>query len=184
LDAEAIRDAMLFSAGKLDLTPPVGSMVATYGEGYAAGAVLGNPPDQRDFHRAVYLPVLRGSTIESLALFDGVDGSAVVGQRAETVIPAQSHYLLNSPHVLKLAQAAAVRLAEGQRAPEERVRLAYLGWFGRPATKAEVEAALTFVNDYRDRGVKAKKTARVAEYDAWTAFCQALWASGEFLSRR
>jgi hypothetical protein len=142
------------------------------------------PPDQRDFHRSVYLPVLRGSTIESLALFDGVDGSAVVGQRAETVIPAQSHYLLNSPHVLKLAQAAAVRLAEGQRAPEERVRLAYLGWFGRPPTKAEVGAALAFINDYRDRGVKTKQTFRVAEYDAWTAFCQALWASGEFLSRR
>jgi hypothetical protein len=184
LDAEAIRDAMLLTAGKLDLTPPVGSMVATYGEGYAAGAVLGVPPDQRDFHRSVYLPVTRGSTIESLALFDGVDGSAVVGQRAETVIPGQSHYLLNSPHVLKLAQAAAVRLAEGQRAPDERVRLAYLSCYGRPATKTEVEAAVTFVNDYRDRSVKAKKTARVAEYDAWTAFCQALWASGEFLSRR
>jgi len=184
LDAEAIRDAMLLTAGKLDLTPPVGSMVATYGEGYAAGAVLGVPPDQRDFHRAVYLPVTRGSTIESLALFDGVDGSAVVGQRAETVIPGQSHYLLNSPHVLKLAQAAAIRLAEGQRDPEDRVRLAYLSCYGRPATKTEVETAMMFVTDYRDRGVKAKKTARVAEYDAWTAFCQALWASGEFLSRR
>jgi hypothetical protein len=60
----------------------------------------------------------------------------------------------------------------------------YLSCYGRPATKAEIEAAVTFVNDYRDRGVKAKKTARVAESDAWTAFCQALWASGEFLSRR
>jgi hypothetical protein len=184
LEAEAIRDAMLFTAGKLDLTPPVGSMVATYGEGYAAGAILGVQPDQRSNQRSVFLPVLRGSTIESLALFDGVDGGAVVGQRAETVIPAQSHYLLNSPHVLKLAQAAAIRLAAGQRGGEERVRLAYLGWFGRPATKAEVEAALKFIDGYQERGVKAKKTKRVAEYDAWTAFCQALWASGEFLSRR
>jgi len=184
LDAEAIRDAMLLTAGKLDLSPPVGSMVATYGEGYAAGAVLGVPPDQRSNHRSVYLPLLRGSTIESLALFDGVDGGVVVGQRSETVIPSQSHYLLNSPYVLKLAQAAAIRLAEAQRAPEDRVRLAYLSCYGRPARKVEVEAALAFVNDYRDRGVKAKKTARVAEYDAWTAFCQALWSSGEFLSRR
>jgi cytochrome c553 len=185
LDAEAIRDAMLLNAGKLDLAPPVGSMVATYGEGYATGAVLGRvPPDQRDFHRAVYLPMLRGSTIESLALFDGVDGSAVVGQRAETVIPGQSHYLLNSPHVLKLAQAAATRLAEGQRGSKERIRLAYLGWFGRPPTEAEVRAALKFIGDYGSRSMKTKRTDRVAESDAWTAFCQALWASGEFLSRR
>lgn len=185
LDAEAIRDAMLLTAGKLDLTPPVGSMVATYGEGYAAGALIGNvPPDQRNNHRSVYLPVLRGATIESLALFDGVDGGVVVGQRSETVIPSQSHYLLNSPHVLKLAQAAAVRLAEGQSSPGERIRLAYLGWFGRPATTSEVEAAIKFVNDYRARVVKAKKTIRIAEYDSWTAFCQALWASGEFLRRR
>jgi len=90
LDAEAIRDAMLFTAGKLNLTPPVGSMVATYGEGYAAGAVLDSPPDQRDFHRSVYLPILRGAPLESLILFDGVDGSVGVGQRNETTIPAQS----------------------------------------------------------------------------------------------
>jgi hypothetical protein len=184
LDAETIRDSMLLTAGKLELTPPVGSIVAISGEGYAAGAVLGVPPDQRYNHRSVYLPVLRGSTIESLALFDGVDGGVVVGQRSETVIPSQSHYLLNSPHVLKLSQAASVRLAENQRSPEQRARLAYFRWFGRPATKAEVEVAIKFVNDYRDRGVQAKKTARIAEYDAWTAFCQALWASGEFLSRR
>ena len=181
LDAEAIRDAMLLTAGKLDLTPPVGSMVANAGEGYAVGFGVA---DQRDVHRSVYLPATRGSILESLALFDGVNGSAVVGQRPETVIPGQSHYLLNSPHVLTLAQAAAIRLAEGQRAPEDRVRLAYLSCYGRPATKAEVEAVLKFVNDYRARGVKAKKTARVADSDAWTAFCQALWASGEFLSRR
>jgi len=184
LDAEAIRDAMLATAGTLDLKPPVGSAVAREGEGYTAGLDRGGQLAERNFTcRAVYLPAIRGRPLESLDVFDGVDGSLVTGQREQTTVPIQSLYLLNSPPVLALAATAASRLAADAPSPAARVELAYERWFGRPPTDAERETALSFVARYRDEAATARPGA-AAEFAAWTAFCQSLWASGEFLVRR
>jgi len=50
-----------------------------------------------------------------------------------------------------------------------RVKLAYERIFNRPPAEAEIEAALTFVKSKTDAS------------QAWTALCQGLWASHEFL---
>ena len=90
---------------------PVGSAVASGGEGYTGGLERGGQlAEQRFSCRSVYLPAIRGRVFESLAEFDGVDGSVVTGQRTETTVPSQSLYLLNSPYVLGLANTAAQRL--------------------------------------------------------------------------
>ena len=139
LDAESIRDAMLLTAGKLDLTPPTGSAVAIYGEGYVTGVqtVVRGPLDQISPHRSVYLPVMRNLPLESLALFDMTSGSIVTGQRPQTTVPAQSLYLLNSPYVLKAAGFAAQRLlTDRPKSEPHRVKLAYERIFNRPPTDA------------------------------------------------
>jgi len=174
LDAESIRDAMLLTAGKLDLTPPIGSAVAMYGEGYVIGVqtVVRGALDQILPHRSVYLPVMRNAPLESLALFDMAAGSIVTGQRPQTTVPAQSLFLLNSPYVLKAAEFAAQRLlAERPKSEPHRVKLTYERIFNRPPTETEIEAALTFV--------KSKPDAA----QAWADLCQSLWASHEFLAR-
>ena len=171
LDAESIRDAMLLTAGKLDLRPPTGSPVGAYGEGYAVGANT-KQIDQVSPHRSVYLPVVRNLLLESLTLFDMTPGSIVTGQRPQTTVPAQSLYLLNSPYVLKAAEFAAQRLlTDRPKSEPHRVKLAYERIFNRPPTDAEVEAALKFV--------KSKPDAT----QGWAALCQSLWASHEFLAR-
>ena len=174
LDAESIRDAMLLTAGKLDLRPPTGSAVAMYGEGYVTGVQTQNrgPLDQISPHRSVYLPVMRNLPLESLALFDMAAGSIVTGQRPQTTVPAQSLYLLNSPYVLKAAEFAAQRLlTDRPKSEPHRVKLAYERIFNRQPTDAEIEAALKFV--------KTKPDAA----KGWAALCQSLWASHEFLAR-
>ena len=174
LDAESIRDAMLLTAGKLDLTPPTGSAVAIYGEGYVTGVqtVVRGPLDQISPHRSVYLPVMRNLPLESLALFDMTSGSIVTGQRPQTTVPAQSLYLLNSPYVLKAAGFAAQRLlTDRPKSEPHRVKLAYERIFNRPPTDAEIEAALKFVKTNPDAT------------QGWAALCQSLWASHEFLAR-
>lgn len=174
LDAESIRDAMLLTAGKLDLRPPTGSAVSLYGEGYVSGVQTQNrgPLDQTSPHRSVYLPVMRNQPLESLTLFDMAAGSIVTGQRPQTTVPAQSLYLLNSPYVLKAAEFAAQRLlTDRPKSEPHRVKLAYERIFNRPPTEAEIEAALKFV--------KTKPDAT----QAWAALCQSLWASHEFLAR-
>ena len=171
LDAESIRDAMLLTAGKLELRPPIGSAVGAYGEGYVVGANT-KQMDQVSPHRSVYLPVVRNLPLESLTLFDMTPGSIVTGQRPQTTVPAQSLYLLNSPYVLKAAGFAAQRLLSDRPTSEpHRVKLAYERIFNRPPTETEVDAALKFV--------KTKPDAT----QGWAALCQSLWASHEFLAR-
>jgi len=187
LDAESIRDAMLAIAGRLDLTPPVGSVVAQGGEGYTGGIERGAMLAEEKFnHRSVYLPVIRGRAFESMDVFDGVDGSAVTGQRDQTTVPAQSLYLLNSPFTLGLASTAAARLLKDTDNPEARVELAYQRCFGRAATVSERQSALAFIGRYREQAPPATPARRNAtpELAAWTAFAQSLWASGEFLGRK
>ncbi len=183
LDAEAIRDAMLLTAGKLDVKPPVGSPVAQGGEGYTAGLDRSGLLVESKLNcRSVYLPVIRGRVLESLAEFDGIDGSVVTGQRSETTVPSQSLYLLNSPYVLGLATSAAQRVLTAATDPQQRVDLAYREWFGRSPTDTELNAALEFINRFRQQATA--RPGATPEFLAWTAFCQSLWASSEFLVRR
>lgn len=185
LDAEAIRDSMLATAGRLDLKPPVGSVVATGGEGYTGGIERGAQLSEQRFNcRSVYLPAIRGRAFESLAEFDGVDGSVVTGQRSETTVPSQSLYLLNSQYVLGLAKSAAQRLMKDASEPGSRIDLAYQRWFGRSATETERTAALYFLENYRQKAQNEGRASGGPEVAAWTAFCQSLWASGEFLVRK
>jgi hypothetical protein len=67
LEAEAIRDAVLFASGRLIVEPPVGSAAALAGEGRAGPNRRFNQ-DAQDMHRAVYLPVVRDQVADSLAL--------------------------------------------------------------------------------------------------------------------
>jgi hypothetical protein len=174
LEAEAIRDALLFVGGRLAPEPPVGSAVARMGEGLALFLRLGSL-DAADTHRSVYLPVVRDQVLESLALFDFADPSLVTSERATTTSPAQALYFMNSPFVTRQAEALAerVRAAEGDEA--RGIERAYRLALARPPTAAEKERALTFLRAFAARG-GARDRARAA----WSAFCQALFAAAEF----
>jgi hypothetical protein len=190
LDAEEIRDAMLFVSGLLDLERPIGSVIATGGEGYTGGIERFGLLSESKFKcRSVYLPVIRGRAFESMDVFDGVDGSMVVGKRDQTTVPTQSLYLLNSPYVMELATSAAGRLSSETGLPKDRVAWVYEIMLGRKPTEQEVETALAFVDKTRTQSAPTGRLiARLrgpnAEQTAWAAFCQSVWASGEFLVRK
>lgn len=190
LDAEEIRDAMLFVSGTLDLERPIGSVVATGGEGYTGGIERFGLMSESKFKcRSVYLPVIRGRAFESMDVFDGVDGSMVVGKRDQTTVPTQSLYLLNSPYVMELATSAAGRLTSETKTPEDRVIWVYDIMLGRKPTEQEVETALAFIDKARTQSAPtgrfiARLRSTNAEQTAWAALCQSVWASGEFLVRK
>jgi hypothetical protein len=177
LDAEVIRDAMLAVSGELNAEPLRGSPVAG-SEGYAAGLMRAQGPYGRTNldhnHRSVYLPIIRDNVPESLELFDAADPSLVTGERDRTTVPSQSLFLMNSPFVMKQAEAAAERLRQSAGTDSERVRQAYLLFYGRPPREDELAAAGRFIADYG-------KTHRPR--DTWAAFSQALFGSVEFLFR-
>jgi cytochrome c553 len=185
LDAEALRDAILAVSGQLVLTPPASSPVHLAGEGPATALMRQlTQLDSRDFHRAVYLPVLRDSVLESLALFDFADPNQVVGERSSTNVPSQALYLLNSPFVQGRAEAAADRLlALKSLSNADKVQRVYLLCLGRAPTQREKAAAADFLARY-PKTLASEGIAVGAQPKAtWTAFCQALFASADFLYR-
>ena len=178
LEAEALRDAVLAISGKLDLEPPVGSAVAKAGEGPARPGG-GFNDDGLDMHRAVYLAVVRDLLPESLTLFDFADPSLVTGERATTSGPSQALFLMNSPFVIRQAEAAGDRLRTIDGDDDARIRAAYLRFLARTPTDSERNRAREFLSSFLT-GAGAKNTVVDRPKAAWTAFCQALYASAEF----
>jgi cytochrome c553 len=194
LDAESLRDSMLAVSGLLDPTPPVGSVVARAGEGpVAAPGGFGRPGganipqainDPRNTQRSVYLPIVRDNLPEALALFDAPDPSLIAADRPTTTVPSQGLFLLNNPFVLRAADAAAEKIHKSTTTDTERIRTAYLEFYGRPPAEAELAAAQKFLARYKGQLARERVTGGRQEREAWAAFCQALFASAEFQYRR
>jgi hypothetical protein len=174
LEAEAIRDAVLFVAGKLATEPPIGSLVARNGEGYAGFMRVGGL-DASDTHRSVYLPIVRDQVPESLGLFDFADPSLVRGERATTTGPAQALYFMNGPFVIQQAQALADRLRAREGDDAGTIERAYRLAFARLPSNDERARAIAFLRDFPAREGSADRRR-----EAWSAFCQALFAAAEF----
>jgi cytochrome c553 len=183
LEAEALRDAMLFVAGELAVTPPVGSEIAKLGEGFANGVARLGPIDGRTKYRSVYLPVARDVHLDSLALFDFADSSVVVGERATTSVPAQSLFLLNNPFVIRLSEVAARRLLAKGGDDRERLEVAYQRFFARKPSEKEAKLAEAFLASYSAVLAKDGVAEERRRPATWAAMCQAMYGSAEFLYR-
>jgi Protein of unknown function (DUF1549)/Protein of unknown function (DUF1553)/Planctomycete cytochrome C/EF-hand domain pair len=179
LDAECLRDAILAISGQLDLTPPVGSPIARQGDVRAVGPRQPGLNDDRLAVRSVYLPIVRNQAPEMLALFDFAESSMVVGERPNTTGASQALFMLNSPFVLRQAEALADRLLDESSSDDERTNQAYMLVFGRPPTPAQRVASMNFISNY-ERSLSRQPLKRRT---AWAAFGQALFASAEFLFR-
>ncbi|NDE99466.1 MAG: DUF1549 domain-containing protein, partial [Verrucomicrobia bacterium] len=189
LDAEGIRDAILQVSGRLELKPPVGSVVLTMGDLPIDGPnVVGIREAQLNAdttHRSVYLPIVRDKVPEVLALFDFAEPSLVTGKRESTSVPAQALFLLNSEFVAEQAGAVATRLLrwqpQGVSSDEaamlkERVNVAYWLAYTRPPRESEQSAAAGFFSKF----LEGKPVTPALQAAAWTSYCRALFASAEF----
>ncbi len=181
LDAEAIRDAMLAVSGTLDPTPAVGSPVQKF-EGLVQAVERFGGMDRMTAgsHRSVYLPVIRDHIPEALELFDFAEPSLVTGARDDTSVPSQALYLLNSPEVMKLADATADRLLAKYTSVTERIDAGFRLAYGRPPTQREADAADRFLTRFTQAQAKTGVKGKDGQKTAWSAFAQALFAAAEF----
>jgi hypothetical protein len=172
LEAEAIRDALLGFSGRLEWTPP------------ALGQAVDPAYERPSFdvpYRSVYLPVMRDGGYDFFAAFDGADSSIVVGRREVSTVPTQALYLLNSPLVIQESQQAAERLlAMDGLNDADRIDTAYRLALSRPATDAERQRAIGFLERYPQVAKEEGKGFGDLRLQAWSQFCQALVASAEF----
>ena len=177
LDAEALRDAMLFVSGELDTRRPRGSVVGDNG-GLRLNVSQINEGDE---YRSVYLPILRDALPESLALFDASDPNLVSGQREETNVPGQALYLMNNRFVIEQAAALAGRMLAGESSQRDRIASAFLMCYSRSASQQEIEAAEGFLRRFEmAAGSREGKGLEETRRLALSSFCQSLLASAEF----
>ena len=190
MDAESLRDSMLAVSGQLDVTPPTGSIVARSGEGPTGRPRLGGESvttainDPRNTQRSVYLPIIRDNLPEALALFDAPDPSLIAADRPTTTVPSQGLFLLNNPFVIRSAEATADKILKGTTTETERIRAAYLAFYGRPPVEKEIAGAAQFLKAYTAQLAKDRVPVSRQERDAWAALAQALFASAEFQYRK
>jgi cytochrome c553 len=151
LDAEQIRDGMLFVSGELQLD--------------AGGASV----DVTAPRRAIFTKVLRNHPDSLMEVFDAPEAFGSIAIRNQTTTATQTLMLINGDGPLKRANALAARAAREAKSndPAILVDTVYRIAYGRSPQTDEREAAINFMQ----RGGKA----------ALVDFCHAVLNSSEFL---
>ena len=148
LDAEAVRDTILATAGLLDLTIG-GRGFSDYKVTPNNGTTYYDPIDSADpasQRRSIYRFVPRGGNPGLLDTFDCPDPASSAPRRASTTTPLQALSLWNGPFALRTAGSFAERLKKEAGDPNAQVRLAYRLAFQRLPSESESAAAVKLVS--------------------------------------
>jgi hypothetical protein len=167
INAEAIRDAILTTSGRLNVT--AGGSTIRQGSKSEFGYVF-NDPQLDGRRRSVYVPVFRNSLLDLFEVFDFADPNLVVGRRAVSTLPTQALYLMNSPWVAQQATLGAERILGDTHLTTEaqRVDEVYLRMFGRLPKPGERQVVAEHLRGAGD------------ELQKWTRLIHLLTASVDF----
>jgi hypothetical protein len=160
LDAEAIRDSLLFVGGQLD--------ERMFGPGTL---------DEASKRRSIYFTMKRSKLIPMLVIFDAPDGTVGVGERPATTVAPQALLMLNNPQVRSWARSFATRVTKGMRSSEQAIDRAYRIALGRSATPEELSEGTAFVK----RQEESYKGRADAKDLALADFCQVVMCLSEFM---
>jgi len=147
LEAESIRDALLFVSGQLN-DSMYGPGVKPHLTDFMAGR--GRPADSGPLdgagRRSIYLTVRRNFLPPLFLAFDYPTPFTTIGRRGTSNVPAQALSMMNNPLVVQQAGAWAERvLAEPHADAAGRIRAMYESAFARPPQDNELAAGLEFV---------------------------------------
>lgn len=165
LDAEEIRDEMLYVSGRLDLT--------MYGRGYnlfnQRGGLSGYTPIESftpaGLRRMIYAHKVRRERDAVFGAFDCPDGGQSMSRRRESTTPIQALNLFNSQFTIEAADAMAQRIVKETHASEsEQIKRVYECALGRPPSSSELAEVEPIV---REHGL--------------ATLCRAIFNSNEFL---
>ena len=141
LEAEAIRDSILLTAGKLDLTmggPSFQDFVITHPQHSPHYEYqLSDPEDARIHRRSIYRFIVRSQQQPWMATMDCADPSMLVDRRTQTITPLQALAQLNNQLALAMAKHFAERIAQPGANPAAQINAAFRIAFQRSPTDAE-----------------------------------------------
>ncbi len=180
LEAEAIRDSILFVSGGLDFTMG-GSLLTVSNREYVTSTA--NKLDPALFEkpvRSLYLPVVRSALYEVFQVFDFADPSMINGRRDQTTVAPQALFMMNSKLVTDAARRlAGTLLAESHLDDPARIDKLYRVALGRPATAPERASALSYVTRHAAHiPVDAKKPGEF-RLKSWQSLARIVMAANE-----
>ena len=155
LEAEAIRDAMLFVSGRLDPEP---------------GGPASAPVEAR--RRSLYVQTARWDRSNFATLFDAANPDASVEKRSVSTIAPQALFMMNHDFVRDQAtQFAARLLREANNDEASRIDWACRILFARPVRPEELAISRRLLVDLGGAASEA----------AWRALAHVLLCSNEFI---
>jgi Protein of unknown function (DUF1553) len=148
LDAESLRDALLFVSDELNTTIG-GRSYADFNSYFFKGTQFYDPVDTTDYdtrRRTVYRMWARGGRNPFLDTFDCPDPSTTTPLRSVTTTPLQALSLLNNPLTRHLAERLANRITQeaSPHAPAQ-IELAYQRLFQRKPAADEIARCQEFI---------------------------------------
>ena len=161
LDAEEIRDTMLFVAGDLDSKKTSGPS-ADFSE------------DSKE--PTVFCKVSRYRLDNYLQIFDFPNPSFTSEQRFSSNVPLQQLYFMNNPFVFKQAGLVAERV-HPEATEKDRILKAYAYVYQRKPSNEEVELGLKFLSTTPE---KAGYAVAGEPITAWRQYARILLSSNEF----
>ncbi|MGB0418990.1 MAG: PSD1 and planctomycete cytochrome C domain-containing protein [Opitutales bacterium] len=178
LEAEQIRDHVLFVSNKLDrqllgnsVTAYTGDLPSARGKG-ASGPIDGNG------RRSIYTQLRRNFMPSFLRVLGMPNGIEPIGARNITNVPAQSLAMMNSEFMRKQSQEWAKHLLETEEDEVARINQMHKVALSRPAQDMEIEWAQSMVRDVRSM---YEANGKVDEVAVWQELCHVMMNRKEFI---
>jgi hypothetical protein len=150
LEAEAIRDSILFSSGSLDLT--MGGPGINFYQPRSKPDSRWLPvekPGPETWRRTIYLLRVRGADDGLFQPFDVPDCGQVRAKRSTSTTPLQAMNLLNSPFIIEQAQRLADRAQrEAGQDVDRQVQRVFTLTLARPPAEQELAAGVAVARQH------------------------------------
>ena len=180
LEAEQVRDSLLFVAGMLD-ERPFGRPDAVKVRGDGLVTSIGVDGSWR---RSIFVRHRRKEMPTVLETFDLPQMNPACQQRPTSTVAQQALFLMNSTAVRELSDDFASRISLRTSDRSEQVEYCYLTALGRSPSDEErllaMSALASLTEEWRDK-IEAGEPAAAAAERALGVFCHTLMNSAEFL---
>lgn len=178
LQAEEIRDGILFQLGELDMHLD-GKTVPLRNKQFVFDHTSIDHTRYEMHRRTAYFPIIRNNLAPILQQFDYPDPTMPTGARNTTSVAPQSLLLMNAPWIIEASERAGSRLVEREPTESSRLYAAFQSSLGRAPTEKEAGIFSSFLkNDWH--GAPGDPHSREREAFVWALVLQNLAISNEF----
>jgi len=182
LEAEPMRDAVLFVSGRMQTGSP-GAHAFPKPNSKNEYPYTQHNPFRKDYdhdYRTIYLPSRRLGRHPYWEMFNGPDPNECTAGRKVSTVPLQSLFWMNSDFMRDNARSFAASLIEHSESTDERINAAFERTYSRPPTASELTELRKYVADYQQKlGSEGSQADR--ELQTWTSFGRILLAANEFI---